>query len=83
MPRRQHQIRRKRTQTRSMKCYNCVKVGHIAMQCTDNVAFCGGAFRKIATCMGVVENRALEGILLDTGCSRTMVMSELVPEGSY
>lgn len=75
--------KQERTQRRSVKCYHCGKVGHIAMQCPDTALVCGGAFGKIATCTGVVEGRVLEGILLDTGCSRTMVRSELVPEGSY
>ena len=35
----------------------------------------GGVYRN-----GSVEGRQVEGILLDTGCARTMVRKELVPE---
>ena len=65
----------------SVKCYNCGQLGHISTKCPAKVLFCGGSLAKQATRSGVVEGQIVEDIVLDTGCSRTMVHSSLVGEG--
>ena len=63
-----------------VKCYNCGKRGHLAMQCPDNALFCDAGSGGAATRNGKVEGREVTDILLDTGCSRTMVKRALIPE---
>ena len=63
-----------------VKCYNCGKNGHIAMQCPSKALFCGERLGGANTCRGKVEGSEVTDTLLDTGCSRTMVRSSLVPE---
>ena len=65
---------------RTMKCFNCGKKGHMAVQCPDKALFCGEKLGGVVTCKGKVEGRDVGDILLDTGCSRTMVRRSLVPE---
>ena len=60
-------------------CYNCGQQGHIALQCPSKALFCGGGTGLAASCTGTVEQKRVGDILLDTGCSRTMVRRELVP----
>ena len=68
----------------SVKCFNCEKSGHIAVNCPNTqVYFCSekedtGVYRS-----GLVEGQEVEKILLDTGCSRTMVHRALVPGHKY
>ena len=76
-----------------IKCFNCWEEGHVkancpkprdkALLCTDPVTGAAqqpvrerepGVYRS-----GQVEGQTVNEILLDTGCSRTMVRSELVP----
>ena len=66
---------------RKLRCYNCGKEGHIAMQCLSKALFCGGGRGLSTTRTGVVENKKVEDILLDTGCTQTMVRQDLVQEG--
>ena len=72
-----------------LRCYNCWEEGHVKAKCPkpkDKALLCSikaGARRKSAGGVyrnGSVEGRQVEGILLDTGCARTMVRKELVPE---
>ena len=64
-----------------LRCYNCGKEGHIAMQCPSKALFCGGGRELSTTRTGVVENKKVEDILLDTGCTQIMVRQNLVQEG--
>ena len=52
-----------------LRCYNCGKEGHIAMQYPRKVMFYGRRRRLSTTHTGVVENKKVEDILLDTGCT--------------
>ncbi len=74
---------KERTERNPLRCYNCGKRGHIAMHCPNNALFCDGGVGPAATRKGKVEGAEAEDILLDTGCSRTMVRRELVPEGKF
>ena len=72
--------KREKVEKGPVKCYNCGKRGHLAMQCPDNALFCDAGSGGSATRYGKVEGREVTDILLDTGCSRTMVERALVPE---
>ena len=64
-------------------CFNCRKPGHPARRCPNNRALLGCESRVKGNmglyCKGSVEGRSVTQILLDTGCSRTMVRRQLVP----
>ena len=64
-----------------IQCYNCKKFGHQAKQC-PNAVFMGTAEETTSSLIrkGQVEGKPVTDILLDTGCSRTMVHRSLVPE---
>ena len=65
---------------RSVKCYHCGQLGHISTKCPAKFLFSGASLVKQATRRGVVEGKVVEDIVLDTGCSRTMMHSSLVGE---
>ncbi|KAL5489194.1 hypothetical protein EMCRGX_G018260 [Ephydatia muelleri] len=63
-------------------CFNCGKKGHISRHCPNNVLVCAHVgWRNGLQRSGTVNGRRVEGIMLDTGCSRTMVHSDLVSDG--
>ncbi len=74
---------------REVKCYNCGQKGHISKQCPSNAALlcqADGTSRQRQQRAGTgvmragsVEGRSVADILLDTGCSQTLVRSDLVP----
>ena len=61
-------------------CYNCRGRGHTSRQCPSRAMYCGRRKgRRLETiCRGLVEDVDIDDILLDTGCSRTVVRRELV-----
>ena len=73
--------KRERPERRSwVRCFVCNKVGHMSFECPDRVLFCRGDLGREVTRPGVVEGKRVSDIVLDTGCSRTMVRKELVDE---
>jgi len=81
---------------REVECFNCHQKGHYSSNCPRNALFCmerkvnycgPTMMEKKKTCVqpGVIRRGAVEGkevhdILLDTGCSRTLVHQSLVPD---
>ena len=65
-------------------CFNCGQKGHVSTRCPSNALFCGAQGRRPqeqgVRRHGVVEGRYVGDILLDTGCSRTLVRKDLVPD---
>ena len=70
-----------------LKCFNWGQKGHISGRCPSNAALLCEAGRRSAGSRvqsgmlreGLVEGQAVTGVLLDTGCSQTLVKSDLVP----
>ena len=58
-------------------CYNCGKRGHISRNCPSNVLCCVG-WKESLRRAGLVNSHKVSDIMLDTGCSRTMVHGDLV-----
>ena len=65
----------KRSSKREIRCFNC----HIARDCPGNALFGGEQGMLGIKHSGVVEDKAVDDIMLETGCSRTMVRGDLVP----
>ena len=77
-----------------IKCYNCQETGHIAANCpsksnlfteeTELVYMNEDKLEKKInpqiTRSGTVEGKAVDEIVLDTGCARSMVRSDLLPQ---
>lgn len=50
------------------------------MKCPSNAAmYCGQSKKTDIVRSGKVEGRQVKGIILDTGCSRTLMRKDLVP----
>ena len=84
----------KKKKEKPLVCYNCGGRGHISRQCPTSALFCGvrgftrySAKRKrlsqLFQCKGVVEGQLVNDIVLDTGCSRTLVRSDLLREKDF
>ena len=78
---------------REVECFNCHSKGHYSFNCPRNAMFCmerqhadSVMVRKQAVAQpgvvrrGTVEGRKVDNILLDMGCSRTLVHQSLVPK---
>ena len=66
---------------RPVKCFNCGNFGHISMHCPSKASYlCKDGWGRSVARVGQVEGTAVSDILLDTGCTRTMVRRDLVPE---
>ena len=79
---------------KEVECFNCHKKGHYSSQCPYNALHCterrvdhrgsSAAVRWQSTSQpgiiksGVVEGKKVKDILLDTGCSRTLIHKDLV-----
>lgn len=64
--------------------YNCHKVGHVAMQCPANaLAVTEEVSDQNMLCSRIVQGQQVDDILLDTGCSRTLVHQRLIPLTKY
>ena len=71
----------------NVKCYNCSKTGHLSRNCPEKALYsrsrenyktCRQADRAVLR-SGLVEGNKVHDIVLDTGCSRTMIRKDLVP----
>ncbi len=87
------------TRRKDITCYNCNQKGHYSAQCPARALLCTERrvdYTGKATCTqskgnqrpgvlrsGTIEGVKVEDILLDTGCSRTLVHEDYVPEGKY
>ena len=69
----------KRSSKRDICCFNCKETGLIAQDCPSNALFGGEQGTLGIKHRSVVEGKAVDDIMLDTGCSRTMVRGDLVP----
>ena len=84
----------KSTELSHVECYNYGERGHIATTCPANPTkanmFCRGEQQQLSVskassvCQsGQIGDITVDNIVLDTGCSRTMVREDLVHEGQY
>ena len=81
---------KEKNQRSELRCFNCGGRGHMSMKCPSKALTClelsahpvWHRSKDGPTCSGTVEGQATEDILLDTGCSRTMVRTDLVVPSS-
>ena len=66
---------------KGIKGFNCHRYGHMSMNCPDKANFyCGNRLGRSVVRVGKVEGAVVSELVLDTGCSKTMVRRDLVPE---
>ena len=86
----------RRTEPTNIQCYECKQYGHVRRDCPDRnssrrALFCkedekthvGTQEHEGVRRRGCVEGQEVQGILLDTGCTRTMVHADLVPPEKF
>ena len=72
-----------------LRCYTCDGKGHTSKQCPSKALFCGnrnkprGAVEGTVLRQGVVNGFMVDDLLLDTGCSKTIVRRDLVGEEQW
>ena len=81
--------RKAKRDLKDIECFNCHQKGHYASNRPSNALFCREKLlEKVGeqtrtgtelTKKGSVEGRAVDNILLDTGCSKTLMHQEWVP----
>ena len=59
-------------------CYNCGKKGHISWNCPSNALCCMEWEEVGLKRRGTVERTEVRDIMLETGCTRTMVRGDLI-----
>ena len=67
----------------AITCFNCQKKGHFSYDCPSNALLCQEAAMRprIETKRaGTVEGKPVDNLLLDTGCTRTLIRRELVSD---
>ena len=84
-----------KTEKSKIRCYNCQEMGHIAAKCPSKpalftevgeIVYMNGDVEASQpvdpriTRSGTIEGKTVEDIVLDTGCARTMVRRDLVPQ---
>ena len=79
---RRNQGQRWGSEDSNVTCYNCNKRGHVSSRCPSKALYCGlrNAHNSTLERSGLVEGKYVKDILLDTGCSKTLVHHKLVPE---
>ena len=73
----------KKKEEKPLLCYNCGGQGHTSRKCPSDSIFCRSEgwdqpANQTFRCQGLVEGQFVEDIVLDTGCSRTLVRGNLV-----
>ena len=72
-----------------LRCYTCDGKDHTSKQCPSKALFCGnrnkprGAVEGTVLRQGVVNGFLVDDLLLDTGCSKTIVRRDLVGEEQW
>ena len=66
----------------TVNCCKCGKQGHVASRCPEKAMYCvnGRHCNSTHQRVGLVEGRVVKNVVLDTGCSKTIVHHSLVPE---
>ena len=76
-------LAKKKKEEKPLVCYNCGGRGHTSRKCPSDAMFCRSEVGKPQAnqpfrCQGLVGGQFVEDIVLDTGCSRTLVRGDLV-----
>ena len=72
-----------------LRCYTCDGKGHTSKQCPSGALFCGnsskekGGVKNTILRQGLVNGILVDDLLLDTGCSRTIVRRDLVEDEQW
>ena len=74
----------------ALQCFNCKQFGHVARKCPEKpkdalmAGECSTSVEKpTQLCRGRVQGKMVRDILLDSGCSRTMVHLRLVSPEAF